>query len=202
MSNERTTFDALLPDPAGQLPYLVDLVRALRAEIADLKRISEPLQRDKSDYQVLQALQAEAGGVQWGPPSGTWTPIWLASVTNPTVTYAAQLGYYARIGPVTLVGGQLQISAIAVAAAGTLRLGGLPFTVGASQGQRGGFAINFTAGLGAATAPTAIVPVTGQTYGELTRRSSADARDNVGAFMQGADLTATTNIYFSGLYFL
>lgn len=154
-------------------------------------------------FSIWPAAQNQDYGAHTLPPpaSTNWTPAWQGSVSNPTCTYTSQLGYYQRFGNVVFVTGVIVISAVS-GGSGTLRIGGLPFTVGSNEAQRGGFNIVFTANFGATTAPQAIIPVAGQTYCELSRRASTDARDNISGFLAVGDLTATANIYFNGFYFV
>ena len=60
---------------------------------------------------------------------GTFTPTFAGSTTNPTVTYAAQLGRYTKIGRQVTASIELGISAN-TGGVGTIQVAGLPFTVG------------------------------------------------------------------------
>ena len=60
---------------------------------------------------------------------GTFTPTFAGSTTNPTVTYAAQLGTYTKIGRQVTVSIELGTSAN-TGGSGTIQIAGLPFTVG------------------------------------------------------------------------
>lgn len=64
---------------------------------------------------------------------GSWTPTFVGSGTAGTFTYAAQEGAYSRLGALVFVRARVAISAISVAPVGTMSIGGLPFTVGATQ---------------------------------------------------------------------
>jgi hypothetical protein len=153
----------------------------------------------------IKAIPPDAAGradelpVAGGYSAGTWTPTWLGSGSNPTITYTVQTGLWTRVGNVVFISCVLTISASA-GGAGTLRIGGLPFTVGATEAHRGGCHVNYCAVFDAATAPTSVVPVAGQVYAELVRRDSTEARDNISTFLVVGDLGATTTIYFSGFY--
>jgi hypothetical protein len=58
---------------------------------------------------------------------GTWTPTLTASVTNPTVTYLNQVGFYTKVGRMVSIQGRLQIS-LNTGGVGEFRMSGLPFT--------------------------------------------------------------------------
>lgn len=58
---------------------------------------------------------------------GTWTPTILGSVTPGSQTYTAQEGYYIRTGKMVHCWGRVVLSALDVATAGAVQIGGLPF---------------------------------------------------------------------------
>ena len=60
---------------------------------------------------------------------GTWTPSFIGSTTNPTVTYAAQSGSYTKIGRQVTVSFEAGTSA-QTGGVGTVQIAGLPFTIG------------------------------------------------------------------------
>jgi len=57
---------------------------------------------------------------------GTWTPTVTGSTTNPTVGYAAQSGFYTKIGRTVNIQGRMQLNSIS-GGSGNFRLSGLPF---------------------------------------------------------------------------
>lgn len=59
--------------------------------------------------------------------TGTWTPTLLGSISNPTVTYTYQNGWYTKIGNIVYINLILTTSA-ASGGSGDLRIGGLPFS--------------------------------------------------------------------------
>ena len=69
---------------------------------------------------------------------GTWTPSYLGSVSNPTVTYSFREGRYVKIGQFVWVFFEISASSFS-GGSGTLRIGGLPFT---SSGN-GGFSASY-----------------------------------------------------------
>lgn len=60
---------------------------------------------------------------------GTWTPTFSGAVSNPTVTYTFQTGYYTKIGRQVFVSGLIGVSAFS-GGSGNVFIAGLPFTVG------------------------------------------------------------------------
>ncbi len=58
---------------------------------------------------------------------GTWTPTLFGSSSAGTTTYSAQVGGYTKVGRQVTISCYIQISAMT--GTGSLRLGGLPFTV-------------------------------------------------------------------------
>ena len=66
---------------------------------------------------------------------GDWTPIYKTSGTNyDSIVYNFQLGTYIKIGRLVWVAFQLRTTSVTVgSASGNIRLGGLPFTVGAGS---------------------------------------------------------------------
>ena len=81
---------------------------------------------------------------------GTWTPTLLGTTTNPTVSYATQGGDYTRIGNLlhcTFIVG----TSANTGGAGSILIGGLPFTQSASTNKRtesaiAGYNLNVTSG--------------------------------------------------------
>jgi hypothetical protein len=70
---------------------------------------------------------------------GSWTPTFEGGTTNPTLTYAAQVARYTKIGNVVTVNGRIRVGVIAVAGSGTCFIAGLPFaTSNVSNLQNGG----------------------------------------------------------------
>ena len=64
---------------------------------------------------------------------GSWSPTWLGSTTNPTVTYDVnRMGRYTKIGNVVYVSARVGISTIA-GGSGNANIGGLPFTVAGDE---------------------------------------------------------------------
>jgi len=74
---------------------------------------------------------------------GTWTPAYLGSVSNPTITYDIQVGLYVKIG--RLCHAVLRIRTDSVSGgSGNLRIGGLPFLAfsAPTSSMSGGITVN------------------------------------------------------------
>lgn len=124
---------------------------------------------------------------------GTWIPAYTGSVTNPTVTYTAQFGYYTKIGRMVHIKGMLQATPTVVGA-GSLRVSGLPFTsanIPASPGS-----IGYTSQFTATGYPLALEARQNDTALDLYKTTNADARS--GTYY---NVSAATDISLSGGYF-
>jgi hypothetical protein len=58
---------------------------------------------------------------------GSWTPTFEGGTTNPTLTYAAQVARYTKIGNVVTVNGRIRVGTISSGGTGTCFIAGLPF---------------------------------------------------------------------------
>jgi len=101
---------------------------------------------------------------------GTWTPTYLGSSGNPTVTYQTQNGSYVKIGEFVHFSLEIETSA-ASGGSGFLRVGGIPFTTSSQRYPGGGFTTysdQFTT-----NAPDAGWAINNGTFISLTYHSSA-----------------------------
>jgi hypothetical protein len=74
---------------------------------------------------------------------GTWTPSYIGSISNPTVTYATQSGTYTKVGRVVTITCSLVVNTTS-GGSGELRISGLPFTNGTNTSAfTNGFVFNF-----------------------------------------------------------
>lgn len=97
---------------------------------------NEALRLDvNGDFLIAQDLTVTGvitGGTVTGTnigSTGAWTPVLKGTGTAGTFTYAIQTGRYHKIGSLVIAHGEIQITAISVAPTGSMRVGGLPFTV-------------------------------------------------------------------------
>jgi len=97
---------------------------------------------------------------------GTWTPTYLGSTTNPTVTYTSTTsGQYTKIGNMVFCRGDLRTDAFTGGSGGVL-IGGLPFTTTNSPSNAGLAFLNVYSGDGASFAGD--IPISGQTINNTT----------------------------------
>lgn len=68
---------------------------------------------------------------------GTFSPLYLGSTTDPTVTYTNQSGFYTKIGNVVYITANMQWSTFS-GGSGILFIGNLPFAASSSSFQGGG----------------------------------------------------------------
>jgi parallel beta-helix repeat protein len=126
---------------------------------------------------------------------GAWTPVLYGDSVAGTNTYAAQTGYYVRIGKNVFAQGDVQLSAKDGAMAGNVRIGALPITsasVGVSAVCVSEFVADLTAGYSIAGAN---IP-SGQTYIALTQSGDNAALAN----LQASNITASSRFTFSVSY--
>ena len=124
---------------------------------------------------------------------GTWTPAYIGTTTNPTVSYTSQLGRYTKVGRIVNVSGFIQATP-SVAGVGSLQISGLPFTSANVMEYAGsvGYCSQFTV----TGAPISIVAGQNATVMNLYKTASADARS--GTYLS---VDAATDISLSGGYF-
>jgi hypothetical protein len=76
---------------------------------------------------------------------GTWTPTWIGSTTNPTVTYNTQVGNYTKIGRMVYFDIRL-VTTGSTGGTGNLEIGNLPFATLNSTGNPGFGLVSFSYG--------------------------------------------------------
>ena len=137
---------------------------------------------------------------------GNWTPTYtLSSVAPDSVSYHASVngGFYRKIGSFVFISGVLYTTSVTIGSgSGTLRIGGLPFAVGAMSAGQSRYSSLY---IGETTAFTGEHPISGRfvpsaTLIDLFYRSSVtgDSQTNT-----GADLNTGTNknlLRFGGSY--
>jgi hypothetical protein len=130
---------------------------------------------------------------------GTWTPIYTASTTNPTITYSSseQSASYIKIGKMVFIQGTLRVTSVS-GGSGSLRLSGLPFTAqsAASPERPGGISTSgYQTGFGT-NHPTGGYINVGTDYFVLM-----DEGDGANAInLLTSDLTNTCFFMFHGQY--
>jgi hypothetical protein len=124
---------------------------------------------------------------------GTWTPTFIGTTTNPTVTYAATTyGHYTKIGKAVSLQGRILLTA-ASGGAGNLRIAGLPFAPSAG-------ANNQAMSIGTRTSFTTQAP--NQCFVDTTAAQIVLVNFTTTASQTNttANLAATSDITFGGVY--
>jgi len=142
---------------------------------------------------LATSIKFGSGSVLSSYEEGTWFPAYQGSVTNPTVAYAEQYGYYTRIGNVVTFTLRLVTSSVS-SGSGDLRVT-LPFTTkNSSGGIAGGGSVNF--GFGFVTNPVTIFTGTNVSY-LVMKVTPADLSN-----LQTSILTATCYLSIAGYFFV
>jgi len=129
---------------------------------------------------------------------GDWTPTFSGATTAGAFTYSTQIGKYTKIGRQVIAVCEIQISAITTAAAGNLRIDGLPFNNGG--GAKVGALLSQIGGFGASNNPSGGEVSSAGTRVLLKKYSSADPRDGLTAGTDSASLTTTARVRVTVAY--
>lgn len=130
--------------------------------------------------------------IEYPQTEGAWVPSFTGGVT-PTMTYAAQDGYYVKRGRMVMVTGRIALSAVS-GGSGNLSIAGLPFAVSNQSDYRGGAAVGWCNGV-TVTGTFALAP----TPGGLSL-PSVQINNGASSFLTTAALTASTDIRFTLTY--
>lgn len=128
---------------------------------------------------------------------GTWTPAYIGSTSDPTVTYTVQNGTYTKIGNTVHVSVRLVVNTKS-GGSGALRIGGLPYTVadpGGGNDLNGSACVGYGTGWNTNKAPSSGGFVKNTTRIHLYRISST----NYVGILTG-DISAGTDMQISGSY--
>ena len=101
--------------------------------------------------------------------SGTFTPTFTGSGSDPTVSYNTQHGYYQRIGDYCYFSLQMGTGSKS-GGSGDLRISGLPYTSSSTSFHGGAVGLNYTWNIN--LNPMAWYVPTGQSYMNLTRNNN------------------------------
>jgi len=126
---------------------------------------------------------------------GTWDPTWGGDVTDPTISYLNQSGWYVKVGSLVWCGGTIQINS-ASGGSGNLLIRSFPFTCASDQVNEVstmcvGYVNNFSTYY-----PTAGYMGRNRTFVNI---SAVDVSTNT-ALMQTSYLTSSSYINFSITY--
>jgi hypothetical protein len=109
---------------------------------------------------------------------GTFTPIYVQSSTNPTVSYTGTAGFYRKIGSIVYVSGRISTTSVA-GGSGSVFIGGLPFTVANLSVDAGSVNIGVSFSWPTNTFPLSGFPNKNTTTLLLATANSSDARAGV-----------------------
>jgi len=124
---------------------------------------------------------------------GTWTPEYLGSAGDPTVTYDVQSGKYTKIGNVVFARFELGTDVVS-GGSGDLRIGGLPYSCSGENSGKLGLAYNFGTSLGEAIYYIS----SSQTYFTINTTANSSAKAPVTSLAS----TANTNRMFAHVVYM
>jgi hypothetical protein len=197
----------LTPDlPVGGLPEDPELRRLWEALVNHLERLNKEGVIDLADAAitatkgiVFPATAVDQSNVNTldDYEEGTWTPTILGTTTAGAQTYSGQVGRYTKIGRLVAIEGSVILSAKDVLTAGSIRIGGLPFTaanVASMPGMGVSFYRNINFAAGYAQLGVQVVQNT-------TQLALIQSGDNVGeGAIAAADIGNTSGVGFAGVY--
>ena len=117
---------------------------------------------------------------------GTWTPVYQALTSNPTVTHSVQLGRYVKIGQFVNVMFRIQTSA-ASGGSGALVIGGLPFVSTNVSSLFASGPVGFSSAFTNFAPQTLLVGANG-TQIQLIRNSGTNGYDQLGTSVTTGEL--------------
>lgn len=134
---------------------------------------------------------------------GTWTPTYIQSTTNPTVSYGGRVGVYRKIGSFVWVAGRISADSV-TGGSGIVSIGGLPFAVGAASTDYGSFNVGVTFGAWPASSnPTGGYPTGSLSQIVLATYNSSDARGGLDTRITSLVSASNANgMVFSACYFV
>lgn len=176
------------------LGYLANRIKAITGKTNWYDTPSKTLE-DVSTHIAGDATSATVHGLRY--EEGSWTPTLYGASTPGTQTYSVQLGHYIKINKKVTCYGRIILTAKDAAMAGSVKIGGLPFTVGGTAGSIvfGHIAnVDFNSGELMLTG----YPVAGTTRVDLTLVQ--DATTPIG--LQPAAISNTTELLFTIDYYI
>ena len=117
---------------------------------------------------------------------GTWTPVYQALTSNPTVTHSVQLGRYVKVGQFVNVMFRIQTSA-AAGGSGALVIGGLPFVSTNVSSLFASGPVGFSSAFTNFAPQTLLVGANG-TQIQLIRNSGTNGYDQLGTSVTTGEL--------------
>ena len=136
------------------------------------------------DGLVMPASQSASGNANTldDYEEGTWTPTFTGSQSNPTQSYARQVGKYVKIANTVTLTGYIELASSGVSAgSGNAKIGGFPFTTVTLSYWNSAGIIAYNAGFGSSDNPTALYAASGGESTAFFTRPLATGTAQVGA---------------------
>jgi hypothetical protein len=119
---------------------------------------------------------------------GTWTPTYVGTTTNPSVTYDVQNGYYTKVGRKVTCHFAIRTTAITTQGVGVLQVAGLPFSCANVANIYGTGSLAFGYNFAANNGPiTGYVNINSNKF-TLVKSDSDDPRDGISAGVDAGSL--------------
>ena len=132
--------------------------------------------------------------------SGSWTPQLLgATVSGTGWAYSIQQGRYVRIGNCVIATGKIVLTAKSTDATGNIRVSDLPFSIPNNNGLHSTMSVEAFANLATSVVGIGGYTILGSNQVNLNKLTTAATTP---AALTLADLTDTTNLTFSIVYFV
>jgi hypothetical protein len=132
---------------------------------------------------------------------GTFTAGWTASTAAPSgVNYAANTGFYVKVGNHVFLNLYLALSNWSSAGTGNARITGLPFSATSTTNFYAAINVGYSNAFG--NAPVGGLLSVGNNYIDLFKISSADSRSNMNSYLQltSPDMSGDESIVISVMY--
>ena len=147
---------------------------------------------------VTQLARIDSDGIKFGTDSaaanglgdyeeGTWTPVYQALTSNPTVTHSVQIGRYVKIGAFVNVMFRIQTNATS-GGSGALVVGGLPFATTNVSSLFASGPVGFSSAFTNVHPQTLLVGANSQQI-QLITNSGTDGRNALATSVTTSDLT-------------
>ena len=129
---------------------------------------------------------------------GTWTPRFDGQITDPTVTYGTQSGFYTKIGRFVHIYGRIKLTSKS-GGNGFICLRGIPFSPVSSTGLYAAGSASYT-GAWDTVPPVGLLLQHGSNFIEMYGFTGTSARSSMGAIINTDYLTNSSDLIFSLTY--
>ena len=165
----------------NQIDYIVDNASFTHQFYVDGSKIVKVNQ-----HGLLFGTDTAAANALDDYEEGTWTPVYQALTSNPTVTHSVQIGRYVKIGQFVNVMFRIQTSA-ASGGSGALVIGGLPFVSTNVSSLFASGPVGFSSAFTNFAPQTLLVGANG-TQIQLIRNSGTNGYDQLGTSVTTGEL--------------